>query len=111
MRNFALRKFPYCLNLQLSTQQVCHRAHHSFARRKLCDFCTKGYTTLNKKTARSTSANVRKRASVQVTKTAVSFFTFGLGFYAQTVLWRFVPLHDRKMQAKTHTRGVGFEKI
>ena len=35
---------------------------------QLCNFCTKGYTTLNKKTARSTSANVRKRTSVQVTK-------------------------------------------
>ena len=78
---------------------------------QLCNFCTKGYTTWTKKTARSTSANVRNRASVQVTKTAVSTFTIGFGFYAQTVLWRFAPLHGRELQAKTHTRGVGFEKI
>lgn len=63
MRKNTLRKFHYCLNLQLSTQQICHRAHHSFARRKLCNFCTKGYTTLNKKNG---TFNKCKRAQMRI---------------------------------------------
>ena len=105
MRNIALRKFPYCLNLQLSTQQVCHRRTTTLQLlHQRLHHCEQKNDTFNK----------CKRAQTCICasdQNGCFHLTFGFGFYAQTVLWRFVPLHGRKLQAKTHTRGVGFEKI